>query len=524
MSIRFAKIFLLSVIFTSCGSFLFAEKVKVPVSYRITITEFQFEGNTVFSDQQLQELLSEFTNSQITIDKIHEAKELITKLYISSGYVNSGAILPDQKINDGVIKFTIVEGKLSKVTLAEGSGFHPSYISGRINAQTHSPLHFPKLQLPLYLLNLDPSIEHVHAELTPTNVRGEGELKLKIDKASPYRISFGIDNHKSPNVGDLQRYVNAELRNLSGWNEITGFRYANTNGLRDYGGYFSIPINYADTRLILNYQDSSSTIIDDIFKDLDIDSSSEVFDVGLRHPVFRDHNSELAFSVKLTLKRNETTLMGMELDDGASRRTILSLGQEWIDRSSKHALTIRSTFDISTSWLNATITDYAADGEFFAWLGQIQWLRRLPFLHSQLLFKTNVRLTDDEVPASEKFAVGGYSTVRGYRENALTGDQGFTSALELQMVVANLKFPGLSDGPEDGDLYLIPFIDFGKVWNKELDVHNTDIGSVGLGLRWIPRQNSRMEIFWGHALRDLPEYSEYSLQDDGIHFNFNLTF
>ncbi len=235
-------------------------------------------------------------------------------------------------------------------------------------------------------------------------------------------------------------------------------------------------------------------------------------------------------SLKLTLKRNETTLLGFpyqytsELDDGVSRRTIISFGQEWITRSHKHALTIRSTFDLSTGWLNATTVNHPADGEFVGWLGQVQWLYRLPFWNSQILLKSNLRLTDDELPPSEKFGIGGYSTVRGYRENSLTGDMGYTSSLEYHVLITNIKMPGISDGPEDGDIYLIPFFDYGSIWHKELEQFDDDIASVGLGVRWLLSKDSMFELFWGHGLKDVQDYDDYSLQDDGIHFSFNLAF
>lgn len=507
-----------------------AEGIIPPQNYAVQIRSFQFVGNSAVTDRELTALLKDYTGRNVTVDKIYEAKKLITQLYVARGYVNSGAVLPDQDISGGVVTFQIVEGRLSNVIVDDESRFHPAYIEGRIKKYAGRPLHFPSLQLPLYFLHADPSIHRVNAELQPTDQVGYGAVSLKLEETNPVFVSFGISNHKSPTVGDLHRYVNMELRNLTGWNEVTSINYGNTNGLRDYGLSFAIPVNYHDTKLILSYQDSSSTIINDIFKDLDIDSESRQVDMGFRHPLYRTYDSELALSLKLVLKRNETTLLNYpyqytaELDDGISRRTILSFGQEWIKRSSKQAFTARSTFDISTPWLGATVVNHPADGEFTSWLGQIQWLRRLPFLHSQLLVKTNLRLTDDEVPPSEKFAVGGYSTVRGYRENELTGDQGFSSSVELQMVMTNFKCPGLSDGPEDGDFYLIPFFDFGKVWNKTFDIHNTDIASVGLGIRWIPKKNSRIELFWGHALRELSQYDEYSLQDDGIHFNINLSF
>lgn len=509
---------------------LTANPEKAPSDYTLTVKQFTFTGNTRFSSEQLSALLADYTGKPMTVDKIHEAKELVTRFYIAAGYVNSGVILPDQEVIDGLVQFQVIEGSLSTIIINQETSFHPEYIKGRLTPYTQSPLHLPTLQLPLYFLNNDPLIKTVHAELQPGKCPGEGELHLKLVEENPVMISMEFNNHKSPNIGALHRSIQTVFRNISGWNEVTTLRYGNTDGLKDYGVTFSLPINYHDTTLIINYDENASSVINDVFSNLDLNSESRCFSAGFRHPVFRNRNSELALALTLTLKRNKTTLLDFpyqytaELDDGITRHTIVNFRQEWITRSARHAFTLRSTFDFGIRGFNATIVNHPADGRFVAWLGQVQYLRRLPFLNSQLLLKSNLRLADDELPPSEKFAIGGYTSVRGYRENILTGDEGFTAGLEWQVLTANIKCPGLSDGPEDGDLYLIPFADFGKTWNKEYHTVNTDIGSIGLGVRWLPRKNSVVEVFWGHALREFDSGDEYNLQDDGIHFKLNLSF
>ncbi len=49
--------------------------------------------------------------------------------------------------------------------------------------------------------------------------------------------------------------------------------------------------------------------------------------------------------------------------------------------------------------------------------------------------------------------------------------------------------------------------------------------SAGLGLIAPISAMFYGEVYWGHALRDVPDISdEHNLQDDGIHFRFRLVF
>ncbi|WAK74656.1 hypothetical protein AP9108_32925 [Arthrospira sp. PCC 9108] len=58
------------------------------------VEKFSFEGNTAFSDQQLAEVTQSFLNRPITFAELLQARSAITNLYISEGYITSGAFIP----------------------------------------------------------------------------------------------------------------------------------------------------------------------------------------------------------------------------------------------------------------------------------------------------------------------------------------------------------------------------------------------------------------------------------------------
>jgi len=164
---------------------------------------------------------------------------------------------------------------------------------------------------------------------------------------------------------------------------------------------------------------------------------------------------------------------------------------------------------------DATINDTGADGEFFVWLGQFQWVRRMGDRGQQLQFRTVLQLTDDELLRMEQFAVGGMNSVRGYRTNQLVRDWGYNASLEYQV-------PVLRDDTGQTVLRLAPFVDIGGAWYNDLDTPDPrNLASVGLGLLWDPHPKVHGELYWGLRLEDV-DYPTHTLQDSGINFLLSM--
>jgi hypothetical protein len=115
----------------------------------------------------------------------------------------------------------------------------------------------------------------------------------------------------------------------------------------------------------------------------------------------------------------------------------------------------RSTFSLGVDALGATVNGGPVpDGQYLAWLGQFQWVRRFDDRGDQFVFRTDLQLAEDPLLPLEQFAVGGASTVRGYRENQLVRDNGFVTSAELRIPTFRLAVSGLSLTEEDGVVQL----------------------------------------------------------------------
>ncbi len=123
--------------------------------------------------------------------------------------------------------------------------------------------------------------------------------------------------------------------------------------------------------------------------------------------------------------------------------------------------------------------------------------------------------------ASQKFTIGGYSTVRGYRENELSSDNGFICSVEYRIPLTYIKCPFLSKKNNDGLIQFALFTDYAEGWDKYSSISPRSISSVGCGIRWFMSEHSQLECFYAEGLRDI-EHSEYNIQDDGIHFMLKI--
>ena len=131
----------------------------------------------------------------------------------------------------------------------------------------------------------------------------------------------------------------------------------------------------------------------------------------------------------------------------------------------------------------------------------------------QLVARFDVQLTDSPLFSLEQFAVGGHSTVRGYRENRLVRDNGLVGSLELR-----LPLPMPSWREWQPRLELAPFFDVGRSWNTDrATVGPKTLMSAGVGGRLGLFEKLDFEVYWGHAIESVEELGDGGLQDDGVH-------
>ncbi len=492
---------------------------KLSTKSRIYVKKIRIAGSTRFSEEELASVTAPYENREITFEELQSLRQGLTQYYIDRGYINSGVIIPDQQVVDGTVTLNVIEGSVTKIDVEGNKHFRSFYIKDRLNLALGIPVNINNIQRALQLLQQDPRIRRINAEMSPGVMPGEAALKVKIDEERPYRIALTVGNNQSPSVGSYRGEILLAHQNLFGLGDILEGRFGITEGTDDIFLSYLIPVTSRDTTVKIYYRKSESTVVEETFKRLDIESISKTFGLTISHPFYKKPGREFTLSLSGEIRRNATYLLGRpfsfsDINDSVTHVTALRFSQEWISRSQTEVIALRSNFSLGINAFGATIDERGSDGRFLSWTGQALWIRQLSEAGIQMVFRTDIQLANDSLLPMEKFSVGGMNSVRGYRENLLVRDNGLASSIEF-------RFPVLRNQQGEPVLQFAPFADFGWSWNTNR--HTPDprtISSAGAGLRWAIKQGVLFQIYAGHHLRKVKN-ADYDLQDDGIHFQLS---
>ena len=554
----------------------------IPGDRSILVEQFQITGNTVFPATVLQQLplhpdqlpllsasegqdrneresclpdtdasmetIGSVANRSFSIAELIQVAATVATFYGCEGYRTSGAIsvIPEttQATGQGMVEIQVIEGRLATapevVSNTERSIFtlNEGYVRSRLYLDADEPLNVTELQESLQLLQLDPLIDTVSATLQDGTQPGESRLRVEFEDASYRPLVISADNGRSPSVGSFQQRVQFDTPNLLGVGDSLRLAYTRTDGSDGAEIGYRVPLTAEDTTLNLRYSTTSSDVIEPPFDDIDgdgngpdIESESRIYEATLRHPISRTVSDrtfrEFAVGVTASSRRTKSELLEFPFpsagsdEDGVTNIFALRFFQEWTQQNAKEVVALRSQFNVGLDAFDSTINDQLEgvepipDSRFFSWQGQAQWVRLLG-RDTFLQLRGNIQLADNVLLPAEQFAIGGAGSVRGYRQDQLQADNGVFGSLEVQL-------PIIRHRRSDSVVHLVPFFDWGHVWNaassEEADPNT--ISALGLGVQWSWGDRVTARLEYGIPLVNL-ESRDRTWQENGVLFSIRV--
>lgn len=497
-----------------------APEAPVPeVPGTITVTRFEVVGSTVFSADDFNTVLAPFTGRPLTFAELLQARSAVTQLYVDKGYITSGALLPPQTLADGVVKLQVIEGRLEGITVTGTKRLNSNYVKSRLELATGTPLNQNRLLEALQLLQLNPLIENISAELQAAAQPGSNVLEVRIKEAKTFDGRVFADNGRSPSVGSFRRGVEISQGNVFGLGDSVSLTYTNTEGSNAVDFNYTLPVNPRNGTVSLDLSRSRSRIVEPPFDELDIEAKSRNYELSYRQPLIQTPTRELAVGIGVARRESDTSLLGVDfpLSPGAdaagkTRLSVVRAFQEYTQRGAREVFAARSQFSFGLGAFDATVNEEGPDGEFVAWRGQAQYLRLLA-PDTLLLLRSDIQLAGTELVPLEQIGIGGLDTVRGYRQDTLLADSGIFASAEL-------RYPIYRTRDRQGVLQVTPFLDFGTAWNQgdgEAPDPSTLL-SLGLGLRWQYANRWTARFDWGIPLIEANS-SDRTWQEQGLYFS-----
>ncbi|MBT9317585.1 ShlB/FhaC/HecB family hemolysin secretion/activation protein [Leptothoe spongobia] len=479
--------------------------------------EINVVGNTVLQPE-IDEQVACYLDQEIRLSDLFNLRSRITKLYLEAGYITSGAFVPNnQELTNGTVQIQVIEGEIEDLQINGLTRLRQSYVRDRLVRAMTPPFNQRDLEQGLQLLQIDPALERVNAELTAGNGPGKSLLILDLQEADTFGLSLGTDNYRSPSIGSAGVNIGLTVRHPLGVGDNLTASYGNTDGLDLYDVSYAIPVNARDGTLRVRASNSDSRIVQDDFRDVGIRSETTTLSAGFRQALIQTPAEEFALGLDFDWKRSESFILddipfsfSLGPEEGKSQVSALRFYQDWVKRSQSRVLAARSQFSIGLDIFDATTNDSGIDGRFFSWLGQFQWIEQVSprFL---VLTRVGAQLTPDALLPIERFSLGGIGTVRGYSQNQLVTDNTVTGSVEFRIPVTK----------DPNKLQLTPFLEAGVGWNNQIpDPDPSFIAGLGLGMRWAINPDLSLRLDYGIPLIEADDTGD-SLQENGLYFLLN---
>jgi len=487
----------------------------------IRLVDVRVQGNTVFSEQELAELTAPLENQDVSFETLQELRHELSRRYVDRGYVTSGVVIPDQRVTEGVVVLHAIEGELTQIDVEGNRRLRSRPIERRVEHYVTSPLNVADLQTGLSLLQKDPLVERVNAELVPGERLGESRLNVAVTERDPLELAVTAANDRPASIGENRASVGVTYRGLVGNGDALSGRFGISEGAGDNALFYDVPLTAGGVKLDVAASEQDADIIEEPFKAVDISSRIDLWSVGASRAFVDDGRHALSGQIVFEHKRSQSTLLGSPFSfspgdvDGKAVGSSVVLGAEWSRNAGTRSLVARGSLQFGVDALNATQNEVGPDGDFALFFGQLQFVQNLRWRASRVLVRGLLQVADDSLLAMYKLPIGGRYSVRGYRESQLVRDNGFAASAEWQ-------FSALLDssGQPRGHFDVTTFVDYGLSIDEQASAFSPrreHLTSVGVGLLWHPLPGLSMELYRGVPLVDVNNPDD-SLQDRGIHY------
>jgi hemolysin activation/secretion protein len=507
MTLQFSRLAFVLLLSFTVG--LHAEESTSSIA-RFEITRYELEGNTLLSQSAAQEILQPFTGKERTFSDVQRAQAAIEEAYRKLGYSVIRVVLPEQELNQGVVRFKITETRLNKVTV-EGNNHHDeaNIRNSLPRLRTNETLNMSAVSRNLKVANENPS-KKTTLQLQSSAKDGEVDALLKVTDEKPWSGTVSIDNTGDANTGRNRMSVQLQQANVGGLDHVASLQYTTSmshpSQVSVYGLGYHIPLYAMGDSLDFfgSYSDVDSGSVAAGLVNVQVSGKGTTFGTRYNHNFDRvgTYESKLIGGFDYKAFKTSVSYLGFPLGNDITVRPLS------LTYSANAPMSGYSTDYYITGAQNIPGGDNGSSDDFNrARSGATASYKLLRYganymhpLPGDWLFHAafNGQYTRDALVPGEQFGGGGATSVRGFSERAISND--FGRSISLEVYTRNLC-GSIRSTPTQ--CRLLGFVDHAHVTrNNALPGEQTQesIGSIGLGLRMTIDKFLSLQLDVGHVV------------------------
>lgn len=420
----------------------------------------------ILTKEQIQAVTESYIGKQVALKDLREMTERITNLYRDKGYMTCGAVLPPQRIHDGVVEIRLIEGKTGQVTLTGNRFTRTGYIMDRMGLKPGEVANTEKLNRDLRWFQGTNDLQ-LRVVMKPGAEEGATDYDIMVFEPKNQSVTLYMDNDGYKTSGRLREGIFYNMKSLTGQRDPLRAHFIRSKGTKAWALGYSVPISQKGMRLDLDYSGNRTEVVKGELKPLGVEGKSSSYSLTWRVPFHVTERSRHEAGLQYVHQTAKT-----ELGHGTD------LVVPWVDDKINRVIPYVSFTHYSKDsvfyhkhsfvWARRRDIDGASDTGKLYRLSSF-WQKRNKdgqFWQARLDGQLG---SNDNLAASDRIFIGGVNSVRGYEEGFIGGDRGVSMGIEYHVPVDKEK-----------RFFVYPFFDWGRVSGYAAPEHNT-LMSGGIG-------------------------------------------
>ena len=439
-----------------------AEESGTEISF--ALRQVIWNPSEILTGEQIQAVTQPYIGREITLKDLREMADRITDLYRNQGYMTCGAVLPPQRIHDGVVEVRLIEGKTGNVTLTGNRFTRDKYILDRMGLKPGEVANTDKLNRDLRWFQGTNDIQ-LRVVMKPGAEEGATDYDIMVFEPKNQAVTLYTDNDGYETCGGWRAGIFYNMKSVSGHRDSLRAHFIGSRGTKAWSLGYSVPISRKGMRLDLDYSGNRTKVVKGELEPLGVEGMSNAFSLTWRAPFHVTERSRHEAGLQYVHQTAKTDLGhgAVQWVDDRIQRVIPYVSFTHYGDSSvlyhKHSFVWARRRDIDGESDNAALYRLSSFWQKRNKNGQF-WQARLD---AQLG-------SNDNLAASDRFFVGGVNSVRGYEEGFIGGGRGLSAGVEYHIPVDKAK-----------RVFVYPFFDWGTVGGFAAPEHHT-LMSAGIGL------------------------------------------
>lgn len=465
----------------------------------VVLTRIDFGESRFLSAAELDAIRARYIGRRVDLAEIGKLVQAVNDLYAEKGQITASAVLPPQKLDGGVLKVRLVEGRVAKIGIAGTVQTWPWYIRSQVPVVEGEVVDAPELNRAVSIFNRINELQ-IRAQLNAGASFGLTDVDFAVTEPFRNVAQISYDNQGVNSTGRYQGIAFLRHHNLLGIDDRLTFYGSRARGSILGSASYTLPVSPWGTRLGLSFTRSGYHIVSGAIRELRPEGVSENGALALSQPVFATDAVLLQATGGVGMGRGRSKQLDVTTVDSSYTRAIVG--------ASLNVNLPSLTLSATANWSQVAYEDKLSDAKrnFTILTGNTASIWRISDDVYGSLVGAWQYTGETQLPGDQIFQIGGPTTVRGYPIGSAFGNSGFYGQAELHYLLPDpLK-----------QLEAFVFLDHGITYASV--PATTRATSVGAGLIWRPIDWATVEGGVGRPL----ERVSANQRDAELYFRLTL--